>query len=234
MNWAVIPARGGSKRIPRKNIRPFCGKPMIAWVIEELQRSGCFERIIVSTDDQEIADISARLGANVPFVRPADLSDDMTGTTDVIAHAVEWALENGHSLDYVTCAYATAPFLRSEDIQLGHEKMRLGGWDYVFSATAFASPIERAFRLEADQSVAMDNPEMFPVRSQDLRPAYHDAAQFYVGRPEAWRERRKLFYQRSSAVVLPSWRVQDIDTMEDWQRAELMFESLGFQVRDDR
>lgn len=228
MNIAIIPARGGSKRIPRKNIRPFCGKPMIGWVIEAVARSECCARIIVSTDDEEIAEIARGFGAEVPFLRPAELADDHTGTTDVVAHAVDWAEEAGLAPALVTCAYATAPFLRPADLQAAHERMEGGAWDFVFSATGFAAPIERAFRLSGAGAVTMDNPGLFQTRSQDLEPAYHDAAQFYVGRPAAWVERRQIFAPHSSALKLPSWRVQDIDTEEDWQRAELMFRALGY------
>lgn len=228
MNIAIIPARGGSKRIPRKNIRPFCGKPMIGWAIEAVIRSGCCERVFVSTDDAEIAEIARAFGAEIPFMRPDDLSDDMTGTTDVIAHAVTWAEGQGMEPGLVTCAYATAPFLQATDLQAAHRAMEEGKWDYVFSATGFPAPIERAFRVSQAGAVGMDHPEHFLTRSQDLEPAFHDAGQFYVGTPDAWKEKRRLFDAGSSVIELPSWRVQDVDTQEDWRRAELMFKALGF------
>ncbi|QHQ34600.1 pseudaminic acid cytidylyltransferase [Algicella marina] len=228
MNWAVIPARGGSKRVPRKNIRSFCGKPMIAWVIEALHKAGCFADIAVSTDSEEIADVARSYGVTVPFMRPDDLSDDMTGTTDVIAHAVAWARGQGREYDSVTCAYATAPFLRPEDVLKALSKLSEEGRDFVFPVTAFPAPIERAIRLNDRGDVSMDRPDHFATRSQDLAPVYHDAGQFYVGKPEAWLQKRKLFSEASGALVLPGWRVQDIDTEDDWHRAELMFRALGY------
>lgn len=228
MTCAIIPARGGSQRIPRKNIRPFCGKPMIGWVIETLRSAGCFERIIVSTDDTEIADVARDFGADVPFVRPADLADAFTGTTDVITHALSWLEGQGERVDALACVYATAAFLRPEDLQNGRARFEEGEWDFTFAATPFAAPIERALRRSETGAMEMDNPAMFPVRSQDLAPAFHDAGQFYLGKAEAWREKRPIFGAASTAVEIPPWRVQDIDTPEDWTRAELLFKLLGY------
>lgn len=225
MRLAVIPARGGSKRIPRKNIKPFCGKPMIAWSLEAARRSGCFDRILVSTDDAEIADVARANGAEVPFVRPAELSDDHAGTIPVIAHAVRWQGTHGAAPAAVCCIYATAPFLRAEDLQQGERLLAAGDCDYAFSVTGFGYPIQRALRLRAGRA-EMLQPEHFHARSQDLEQAYHDAGQFYWGRPEAWLAGRPIFGPQSAAVVLPRARVQDIDTPEDWERAELMFRAL--------
>lgn len=222
MNIAVIPARGGSKRIPRKNIRDFCGKPMIAWSIEAAKASGLFDRVVVSTDDREIADVAVRYGAEAPFVRPEHLSNDHAGTTEVVAHAVQWALDQGWSIDAVCCLYATAPFVQIEDIERGLKGLESGNFDYAFSVTEYAAPIFRSFRLLEGGGVDMFFPEHFNTRSQDLPQAYHDAAQFYWGRTAAWLESRPLFRDRSYPVVLPRWRVQDIDTMDDWQRAEML------------
>lgn len=185
MNMAVIPARGGSKRIPRKNIKDFCGKPMIAWSIEAAKKSGLFDRIIVSTDDAEIAEVAKRWGADVPFMRPAELSDDHAGTTGVIAHATQWALDQGLCLDpdAVCCIYATAPFIQVEDLKRGLEALKSGGWAYAFSVTDFASPILRSFRQDAEGGIEMFFPEHFSTRSQDLPTALHDAGQFYWAAP---------------------------------------------------
>jgi pseudaminic acid cytidylyltransferase len=223
---AIIPARGGSKRIPRKNIREFCGKPMIAWTIEAAQASGCFERIIVTTDDESIADTASARGAEVPFLRPADLSDDYTGTLPVIHHAVDWLIKDGCPVDYACCLYATAPFLSPEAIQQGWMEIQKSHASYAFSVTSFAFPIQRAIRVTPEGRVTMFYPEHFNSRSQDLEEAWHDAGQFYWGTAQAWMEERPLFTEESVPVKLPRHRVQDIDTPEDWRRAELMFDAL--------
>lgn len=225
MNIAVIPARGGSKRIPRKNIKEFCGKPMIVWSIEAALHSGCFDRIVVSTDDIEIAEVAQRFGAEVPFMRPAELSDDHTGTIPVIRHATEWFIEQGQQPEQVCCIYATAPFISPEDIQHGLEILTATGSAYAFSVTSYPFPIQRAIRLTPHGRVEMFSPEEFNSRSQDLEEAYHDAGQFYWGRASAWLSEKKIFSSEASPVLLPRYRVQDIDTMEDWQRAELMFQA---------
>lgn len=226
MKLAVIPARGGSKRIPRKNIRDFGGQPMIAWSIRAALDSGCFDRVIVSTDDAKIAAVAREHGALVPFMRPADLSDDHTGTVPVIAHAIRTESAAGHRPDLVCCIYATAPFLRSQDLQRGLEQLQSSGADYAFSVTSYAFPIQRAIRVRPDGRLGMFEPQHFNTRSQDLEVAYHDAGQFYWGRAEAWLESRPLFGAGSVPVLLPRYRVQDIDTMEDWERAELMLQTL--------
>ena len=219
---AVIPARGGSKRIPRKNAREFCGKPMIVWSIEAAQRSGLFDRVIVSTDDAEIKAISLRAGAEVPFDRPDSLSDDHTGTVAVVAHAVRHLMEQGERVQSVCCLYATAPFIRVEDLSAGYKTLVEGKWEFVFSAAEFAAPIWRSFEISASGEVRMFFPEHESRRSQDLPKAWHDAAQFYWGRAEAWTTRTAIFGPHSTAICLPRWRVHDIDTPEDWEAAERM------------
>jgi len=226
MNLAVIPARGGSKRIPRKNIKPFCGRPMIAWSIEAAGDSGCFDRIIVSTDDNEIADIAQECGAEVPFMRPAELSDDYTGTTAVVAHAVDWQKQNGQSPVNVCCLYATAPFVDPQELKHGLGLLEQGDCDFVFSVTTYAFPTQRAIRITNAGRVEMFYPEYFCTRSQDLEEAYHDAGQFYWGKESAWLEGKAIFGSHSVPIVLPRSRVQDIDTPEDWERAERMFEAM--------
>lgn len=222
MRIAVIPARGGSKRIPRKNIKTFNGKPMIAWSIEAAKSSGLFERIIVSTDDAEIAEVSKQWGAEVPFTRPAELSNDFAATTEVIAHAALWGIEQGLTLESVCCIYATAPFVQVEDIKRGCEALNSGDWDYAFTVTDFAAPIFRSFKQTEQGGLEMFFPEHFGTRSQDLPVALHDAGQFYWGRPEAWIQGKRIFDNRSKPIVIPRWRVQDIDTQEDWERAEIL------------
>jgi pseudaminic acid cytidylyltransferase len=222
MRIAVIPARGGSKRIPRKNIMNFNGKPMIAWSIEAAKNSGLFERVIVSTDDEEIAKISSEWGAEVPFVRPAELSNDFAATTEVITHATKWAIDQKLDLASVCCIYATAPFIKVEDLKRGYEALDSGDWDYVFTVTDFAASIFRSFKETEQGGLEMFFPEHFGTRSQDLPVALHDAGQFYWGRSEAWIRGRQIFGINSKPILIPRWRVQDIDTLEDWKRAEII------------
>lgn len=222
MRIAFIPARGGSKRIPRKNIRRFCGRPMIAWPIQAARESGLFSRIAVSTDDEEIASVAREWGAEVPFRRPAELSGDHTGTTEVMGHAVRWAIEQGWSPTAACCIYATAPFLRAADLERGLRALESGTWAYAFAATEYPAPIFRSFRQHPDGGAEMFFPQHFETRSQDLPIALHDAAQFYWGRPDAWLEGKTLFARHSVPLVIPRWRVQDIDSEEDWRRAETL------------
>jgi pseudaminic acid cytidylyltransferase len=226
MKIAVIPARGGSQRIPRKNIRPFGGQPMIAWSIQAALQSGCFDQVLVSTDDTEIADISRAHGAQVPFMRPAELSDHHTGTTPVVAHAITWANTHLAPVTHACCIYATAPFLQPTDLQHGLELLHKNGADYAFSVTSYAFPIQRAIRITSEQRVEMLQPGMFNTRSQDLEEAWHDAGQFYWGQADAWLAQKPIFTQIATPVPLPRYRVQDIDTPEDWIRAEWMFKAL--------
>jgi pseudaminic acid cytidylyltransferase len=224
---AVIPARGGSKRIPRKNIKIFGGKPIIAYSIECAMLSGLFDRIVVSTDDSEIAAVAKRYGAETPFSRPAELSDDRAGTTEVIAHALRQLPRETGDLTAVCCIYATAPFMHVDDLVRGWQLMKTGDWKYVFSAASFASPIFRAFEHSDTGAVRMFFPEFFEKRSQDLPDAWHDAAQFYWGQPSAWLENARIFAEHSTIVPIPRWRVQDIDTPEDWVRAELLAPNIS-------
>ena len=227
MQLAVIPARGGSKRIPRKNIKEFHGQPMIAWSIQAALNSGCIDEVWVSTDDEEIAAIAQNYGAKIPFIRPANLSDDFATTADVMQHAVQAYQTQYHQLpDYVCCLYATAPFVQQQDLLKGFELIQTKSLDYVFSATSYPFPIQRAIKLDKDGAVNMFSPEHFNTRSQDLEEAWHDAGQFYWGRSEAWLSKARIFSPQSSTVALPRFRVQDIDTSEDWQRAELMAQLL--------
>ena len=229
MKLAIIPARGGSKRIPLKNIKPFCGKPMIAWSIEAALQSACFDQVIVSTDDAEIAEVARRWGAAVPFVRPAELSDDHTGTIPVIRHAIEWFNRQGQSVEQACCLYATAPFVTAEDLRRGLNVLQGNDCDYAFSVTSFPFPIQRAIRINAEGRVEMFSPEHFNTRSQDLEEAFHDAGQFYWGRADAWLQGEMIFSPHSLPVLLPRHRVQDIDTPEDWARAEWLFKAMQAQ-----
>ena len=226
MRLAVIPARGGSKRIPRKNVRDFCGRPMIGWSIEAARASAVFDRIVVSTDDAEIADVARAHGAEVPFMRPAELSDDRTGTTPVVAHAVAWHRAQGLAPAEVCCLYATAPFVRAADLQRGLQALSDSGARFAFSVTSYAFPIQRAIRITPAGRVAMFHPEHAQTRSQDLEEAFHDAGQFYWGDADAWAQGLPIFAEHAVPVPLPRHRVQDIDTPEDWARAEWMFRAM--------
>jgi N-acylneuraminate cytidylyltransferase len=227
MRLAVIPARGGSKRIPRKNIKHFAGLPIIAWSIKAAMESRCFDRIIVSTDDMEIAEVAKAYGAEVPFIRPAELSDDQTATIPVVAHAVDWQNQQGPVANEVCCIYATAPFVQATDLQHGLQILHRSGADYAFSVTSYAFPIQRAIRIKPGQRVEMFQPEHFNTRSQDLEEAWHDAGQFYWGNAQAWLAGKPFFCRDAAPVVLTRHRVQDIDTLEDWERAEWMFKALN-------
>lgn len=225
-NVAIIPARGGSKRIPRKNIRNFLNKPMIAYSIETALESDVFHRVIVSTDDEEIAAIAQHYGAEVPFLRPVALSGDYTGTTEVMAHAIQWLRDHGENPTAVCCIYATAPFIQKDELQYGLTLLTQDAWKYVFSATHFGFPIFRGFKKQANNGLEMFFPEHFQTRSQDLPEAMHDAGQFYWGCPEAWLNGLAIFERWSTVVELPRWRVQDIDTLEDWERAEMIYQLI--------
>lgn len=199
---------------------------MIAWPIDVARASGLFHHIIVSTDDPEIAEVAHAAGAEVPFMRPAELADDHAGTTAVIAHAVSWAQEQGWPLEAACCIYPTAPLVSPADLAAGLRLLDEGARDFVLTATDYASPIFRAFRETDDGGLQMFFPEHFESRSQDMPRALHDAAQFYWGRPDAWLSATTMFGPRSRALLIPRWRVQDIDTPEDWLRAEALFRSL--------
>jgi len=226
MNVAVIPARGGSKRIPRKNIKEFCGKPIIAWPIEIAKKSQLFEHILVSTDDEEIAEVAKAYGADVPFMRPEDLANDFTGTTKVVAHAISWMDKHQFLLDSVCCIYPTAVFFSVADLEKGLHALDSGDWSFSLSVTDFESNIFRSFKEHRDGGLEMFFPECFETRSQDLSTALHDAAQFYWGKPSAWRNQMQIFGSFSYPIMLPRWRVQDIDSEDDWKRAEWLFARL--------
>lgn len=223
---ALIPARGGSKRVPRKNIQDFCGKPMIAWAIGTAQASGLFASIVVSTDDAEIAEIAREHGAQAPFVRPAELSDDKTGTVPVILHAIRTLQEAGQSFDAVCCLYPATPLLQPGDLAEGLRLLQEGR-HFAFSATSFASSVHRGLIERPEGGVEMLFPQHRETRTQDLPEVFHDAGQFYWGRTESWLSGEEVFGPTAAIVRLPRWRVQDIDTLEDLERAKLIFELLS-------
>jgi N-acylneuraminate cytidylyltransferase len=223
MRLCVIPARGGSKRIPRKNIRPFAGRPIIAYSIDAARESGLFDRIMVSTDDAEIAEVAHGLGAEIPFLRPAELADDYVGTNAVVTQAIHWHAANGMPVGQVCCLYATAPFVQAHYLREGLDRLVATGKSFVFSVTTYPFPVQRAIRLNDQGEVEALFPEYRNTRSQDLEPTYHDAGQFYWGTAAAFIGDVPLFSSSALPVILPSHVVQDIDTEEDWYRAELMF-----------
>ena len=224
---AIIPARGGSKRIPRKNIKKFCGQTMIAYAIKEALNSNIFEQIIVSTEDQEIAKIAREYGASVPFLRPKELADDFTGTTEVALNCVE-KLKNDYGLDYqyYCTIYATNPFLKAEYLQQGYENIIKNNIFCSFSCTEMPSNIQRSFTITNNQRCKMFQPKYYYTRSQDLEPAYFDAGQFY------WHNKKFstddiLFGKDSTPIIIPPYLVQDIDTTQDWQRAEIIYKAMN-------
>ena len=226
MTIAIIPARGGSKRIPRKNIRPFCGRPMISYAIAAAQSAGCFEHIVVSTDDAEIADVARACGAEVPFLRNPTLADDHTGTGAVIIDAIRQLDALSLQADAYCCIYATVPLIRASDLRDAYQRLQQSDADFAFSVAAFGFPIQRALQLQEDGCITPFWPENMAKRSQDLTPAYQDAGQFYWGRREAWLEGKSVFGGQGLAQVLPRYRVVDIDTEEDWRLAELLYQAL--------
>ena len=223
---AIIPARGGSKRIPKKNIKEFFGKPLIAYSIEVALSSKLFDHIIVSTDDEEIAKIAKKYGAEVPFLRPKELADDYTTSTEVVNHTIESLKERGFIFDYVCTIYATAPLLQKEYLMEGFEKLKSSNAHLAFSVTTMPFPIQRTFKITKNGRCEMFTPEYFMSRSQDLEEAYQDAGQFYC-------ENLNIplndipFGKDSVPIILPRHLVQDIDTLEDWKRAELMYQVLN-------
>lgn len=225
MKIAIIPARGGSKRIPRKNIKPFAGKPMIGYAIEAARQCGAFDHIVVSTDDAEIACIAREFGAEVPFMRPAELSDDYAGTIPVIAHAIEACKDAGWHADLVCCIYPAVPLIQPSDLTSALALLQAGGADYAFTVTPFPAAIQRALRMLPDGSMTPFYPEYVKTRTQDLEPGYFDAGQFYWGRVSAWMAGLSP-HQAGKGLVIPEWRAVDIDTPEDWDRAERIYQSM--------
>jgi N-acylneuraminate cytidylyltransferase len=223
---AIIPARSGSKRIPNKNIKLFFGKPIIAYSINTACASGLFERVIVSTDSPEIARISTMYGAEVPFLRPKELSDDHTPIRPVVNHAINMIAAANEPPEFICCLYATAPFLQPEDLKAAFKILNKTQCDFVISVTRFSSPIQRALKLNDNGRVEMFCPEYFQKRSQDLECAYHDAGQFNFGRTKAFLNDVPTFSNASVPFIIPRYRSEDIDSLEDWYRAEILFEIL--------
>ncbi len=228
MKIAIIPARGGSKRIPRKNIKEFCGKPMIAWSIEAAIQSTLFDRIIVTTDDAEIAEIAKQWGAEVPFTRPIELADDHTPTVPVVAHAVKSCIELGWMVDYACCIYPCAPFMQADDLAAAFELTLTRQVDFVYPVAEYSHPIQRAMRQLPDGGMQFYSPQFELTRTQDLEKSYHDAGQFYWGMASAWLAQKKM-HTAGLGMPIPNWRVVDIDSEDDWIRATTIFRALYLQ-----
>jgi len=218
---AVIPARGGSKRLPGKNIRDFAGKPMLAWSVQAAHESGLFDTVMVSTDSEEIAEVARAAGASVPFLRSARTADDHAIILDVMAEVVERYEADGHRFDRLCCILATAPLLQASTLRLAADLMDREGFDTVFPVVAFGYPIQRALRRDAEGRTAMRQPEHYASRSQDLELAYHDAAQFYWMTREVSVARQSIFAGRAGSFIIDAMEAQDIDTLTDWRLAEL-------------
>jgi pseudaminic acid cytidylyltransferase len=220
---SVITARGGSKRIPKKNIRLFAGKPIIAYSIEASIQSGVFDRVIVSTDSEEIADVAREYGAEVPFMRPAHLADDFTHTAPVLKHAATWLIEHGENLKHMCCVYPTAPFVTSAVIKEGFDILTKNNVSSVFTVTTFSYPIFRSLKINNNGYLEMIWPEYSQSRSNDLPEAYHDAGQLYWLNVEQFLKTEELVATDAMPLVLPRYSVQDIDNEEDWATAEKMY-----------
>jgi pseudaminic acid cytidylyltransferase len=222
---AIITARGGSKRIPRKNIKNFLGKPIIQYSIEASLQSGCFTEVMVSTDDLEIAEIALKLGAKVPFLRSNDTSNDFATTAEVIFEVLNEYKKNGQSFDYCCCLYPTAPFVTEKKIKDAFDKLHKSGADSVVPIVRFGFPILRSFKIE-DGLVKMNWPEHEEARSQDLLPFYHDCGQFYFLRVTSFMQNQKFFTSFTLPMEMPECEVQDIDNIEDWKLAEIKYKLL--------
>lgn len=225
MNLAIIPARGGSKRLPRKNIREFAGRPMIAYAIQAARDAGLFDRLLVSTDDDEIAGIAREWGAEVPFMRPAELAGDHASTVQVIAHAIGACGDGDRPFRYICCIYPCVPLLRGGDIVEGLDLLKKSGADYCYPVTEFPAAIQRALRRDAAGRMSPFNPEHQLTRTQDLERAYHDAGQFYWGARQAWLTNPRIL-AHGAGLPIPNWRAVDIDTEDDWACAETIFNSI--------
>lgn len=221
---AIIPARGGSKRIPRKNIRTFLGQPIIAYSIKAALESKCFAEVMVSTDDHEIAEIAKSFGAVVPFLRSEQNSDDYSGLAEVVCEVLEQYKHLEKEFDAFCCLLPTAPFVTSKRLLEGKEHLFKSGADTVVPVTKFSYPIQRAMKIENDGSLKMFWPENYEKRSQDLEPAYHDIGQFYWAKTGALQKTMRFFCENTKPLLIPEMEVQDIDSEEDWKIAEFKYQ----------
>ena len=226
---AIITARGGSKRIPRKNIKIFSGQPIINYSINAALESGLFNEVMVSTDDLEIAEQAIKAGAKVPFMRSAENSNDFAGTAEVICEVIEKYKSQNISFDTGCCIYPTAPFLTSDTLKSGYDLFNNKKYDVLFPAIQYSYPIQRSIRLMSDGRVEMLWPENYTKRSQDLEPVYHDVGQFYWFNTEVMLIKKKLFTDNSGVLVVSEMLSQDIDNEEDWRLAEMKYKLMNLK-----
>ena len=223
-NIAIIPARGGSKRIPRKNIKPFMGKPILAYSIEAALESGLFSEVMVSTDDEEIAEIARHYGAKIPFMRSIETANDFAGTDDVILEVLKMYKARGEEFDTLCCIYSTAPFVTAQKLLKAYTKLN-SEINSVFTCVAYSYPVQRSLHI-VDGKIEMVCPEYFDARSQDLETIYHDAGQFYIATVDSYLKEKKLWGTHTAGFVLSEMEVQDLDTLTDWQVAEMKYNLL--------
>lgn len=221
----IIPARGGSKRIPRKNIKYFMGKPIIAYSIEASIESGVFDEVMVSTDDEEIAGIARQYGASVPFLRSAETSNDYATTVDVLLEVVNKYKAQGQEFDTICCLYSTAPFVTSDRLKEAASKIN-DSVDACFTIVQYSYPIQRSLRINDAEYVEMKYPEHLKSRTQDLEKVYHDAGQFYFVKTDALINEKTVWCKRTAPLILSELEVQDLDTETDWQLAEMKYQLL--------
>lgn len=224
-NIAIIPARSGSKRIPHKNIKEFCGKPIIAYSIEAALSSNLFDEVMVSTDDKEIAKIAEKYGALVPFYRSIENSNDIASTASVLVEVLNKYKALNQEFDYGCCIYPTAPFLKAKTLKVSYDKIKKTGAKNLVPVVKFSYPIQRALKLE-DERISMINADNINVRSQDLMPTYHDIGQFYWFKTDSFLKEPTLFSDFTTTIEMPASQIQDIDTEEDWKIAEFKFNYL--------
>ncbi len=222
---AIITARGGSKRIPRKNIKEFCSKPIIAYSIEAALKSGVFDEVMISTEDKEIAQISEGFGAKVPFFRSEKTASDYATTADVLLEVLDEYEKMDMHFDMACCIYPTAPFITSERLKEAVETLRKSDADTLITVVGFSYPPQRALVIE-DGRLVFKYPEYLVARSQDLEKHYHDAGQFYVFKTKAFKETGNLMKGNIIPMVLDEMEVQDIDTQQDWELAQVKYKLL--------
>lgn len=225
MNLCVIPARGGSKRVPRKNIRSFLGKPVIAYTIEAALESGIYDEVMVSTEDEEIAQIAQEYGAKVPYFRPMELADDHSTTADVVLNVIDWYEQQGHEIDMVSYLYPVNPFLTKELLLTGYEQWQASELPYCFAVCEFHSAPQRGLAMNEDGSMRAMFPQYRNTRTQDIEKMYYDTGMFYFNEAKAYKEGVPVHSEAATAYVLPRHLAHDIDTEEDWKFAELVYQS---------
>ena len=221
----IIPARGGSKRILRKNIKPFLGKPIMAYSIEAALNAGIFDEVIVSTDDEEFAEVAKKYGASVPFLRSEATSNDYATTVDVLLEVVDMYKQQGKEFDIVCCLYSTAPFVTSERLKEACAKLT-DKVDGCFTVVEYSYPIQRSLRMNEQGLIEMRYPEHLKSRTQDLEKTYHDAGQFYFMKTAAMEQEKTVWCKRTEPLVLSELEVQDLDTLTDWKLAEMKYEIM--------